>query len=838
MSGRLAVAWTVARRELRGAFRPLALVLACLALGVGTIATVGVSAESVRETIRRDARALLGGDLELESANRPVSPAELGTLLPPEARTSTTVRTTTLVTGPGGRRLAVSLKAVDEAWPLVGTVVLDPPLALAEALAGDGAVVEEGVLARTGARLGDRLQLGETSVRITAVLVREPDRLGGFAGFGPRLLLDRTTLEASGVLRPGALLRFEHRAVLPDGALEGLLPRLRAAEVDAGWRLRTAAEVEPRVARFSDRLASYLTLAGLAALLVGGLGVALAVGGYLAGRRQTIAVLKAVGATAAEVDLAYALLLALVAVAGIATGLFAGQLLPFALAGVLAGVLPIPVEAGLHLRPLGLAALTGLLTAALFAGWPLARAREVSAASLLRAEVAPVRRLPRAGRLAALLLVGAALAGLAVASVDRPILGVLFVAGALVTMLALALLGRLFLALAARGLGERGPLALRLAARNLSRPASGALPTLVGLGAGLGALVTIGLLEANLVRELSLRLAERAPSHVVIDIQPDQWAPFERLVAATPGARLLQAAPTLRARIVRIKGEPVERAAIAEHVRWTVDRDRGLTWQASPPPGTELVAGAWWPADHQGPPLVSIEAEVARGYGVGVGDRLAFNVLGRVIEAEIANVRREVDWASGRLDFVFVLSPGVVDRAPHVRIAALEIGRTQAAGFLDRLAEALPNATPIEIGSVVREVAATLERIAMAIRVVAGVTLATGLLVLAAALLAARRRHLQQTVLLKILGAPRVQILRVLVAEHLLLALLAGLAGALVGAAAAWAIVRLVLDLPWVLPLASPAAVLVLATLLTLGVSAASVWRLLGRSAAGALRAS
>lgn len=837
MSGRLALAWTIARRELRGAWRPLAVVLACLALGVGTIATVGVSAESVRETIRRDARALLGGDLEFESANLPVAAAELAALLPAGTRLSTTLRTTTLVTGPSGRRLAVALKAVDAAWPLVGTVLLDPPLTVAQALADGGAVVEEGILARTGARVGDRLQLGDTSVRITAVLVREPDRLGGFAGFGPRLLIDRATLEASGLVRPGALLRFEHRAVLPEGSPPDLLARLRAAEIDAGWRLRTAAEVEPWVARFSDRLASYLTLAGLAALLVGGLGVALAVSGYLAGRRQTIAVLKAVGATAAEVDLAYALLSTLVALAGIALGLLTGQLVPFALAGALAGVLPIPVEAGFHLRPLGLAALTGSSTAALFAGWPLARVRDVSAASLLRAEIAPVRRLPRRGRLAALLLLAATSAGLVVASVDRPLLGLLFVGGALSTLLALALCGRLLLALAARALGERGPLALKLAARNLSRPASGALPALVGLGAGLGALVTIGLLESNLVRELSLRLAQRAPSHVVIDIQPDQWAPFERLVAETPGARILQSAPTLRARIVRIQGVPVEEAPIAEHVRWTVDRDRGLTWQASPPPGTELVAGRWWAPDYAGPPLVSVEAEVARGYRVSVGDRLAFNVLGRVIEAEIANVRKEVDWASGRLDFVFVLSPGVIDRAPHVRIAALEIDRAQAARFLDRLAEALPNATPLEIGSVVSEVTATLGRIALAIRVVAGVTLASGILVLAAALLAARRRHLQQTVLLKILGAPRAQILRVLVAEHLLLALLAGLAGTLVGSAAAWAIVRLLLDLPWTLPLAGPAAVVALATILTLAVSASSVWRLLGRSAAGALRA-
>lgn len=831
----LGLAWTIARRELRGAFRPLLVVLLCLAIGVATIATVGVSAESVRDSVRRDARALLGGDLELESANVPVAAEELARLFGPDARLSTTVRTTTLVGAPDGRRLAVALKAVDDAWPLVGAVELDPPIPIAQALAGDGAVVEPTLLARLGVGLGDRLALGETSVAITAVILREPDRLGGFAGFGPRLLVSRETVERAGLIRPGALLRYEHRAVVPPRALGPLVESLRALEPEANWRLRTAAAVEPSVARFSDRLASYLTLAGLASLLVGGLGVALAVSGYLATRRSTIAVLKTLGARAAEIDAAYALLLGLVAVTGVALGLLLGQFLPFLLASGLAGLLPFPIRAGFHPGPLLLAGAIGLSTAALFAGWPLARSREVSAASLLRAEIAPLRRWPRPGRIVALGLVATSLAGLVVASVDRPVLGVLFVAGAIATILLLAGLGRLLIALSVP-LFARAPVALRLAARNLSRGASGAIPVLVGLGAGLGALVTIGLLEAQIGRELTTRLAERAPSHVVIDIQPEQWEPFERLVAETPGTVLVQSAPTLRARITRIKGEPIDRARIAEQVRWTVDRDRGLTWQAAPPPGTELLAGSWWPQDYAGPPLVSIEGEVARGYGVGVGDTLAFNVLGRTIDARIANIRREVDWAAGRLDFVFVFSPGVIDKAPHVRIAAIELPPTAAPGFLDRLARELPNATPIEIGSIAREVAATLGKIGLAIRIVAGITLLTGLLVLAASLLAARRRHLQQTVLLKILGAPRPQILRILASEHLLLAALAGIAGTAAGGLAAWAIVRFAFGMAWSFVWTSPLLVLLLATVLTLAVGTASAWRLLGRSAALALR--
>lgn len=828
-------AWTIARRELRGALRPLIVVPLCLAIGVATIATVGVSAESVRETVRRDARALLGGDLELESANIPVPVEELRRLLGSEAQLSTTVRTTTLVVAPNGRRLAVALKAVDKAWPLLGTLELDPPIAIQQALAGDGAVVEPTVLGRLGVRVGDRLQLGETTVTIAAVILREPDRLGGFAGFGPRLLVSWESVERAGLLRPGALLRFEHRAVVPPRTLDPLVERLRSLEPEANWRLRTAGTVEPSIARFSDRFASYLTLAGLASLLVGGLGVALAVSSYLAARRSTIAVLKALGATAAEVDAAYALLLAVVTALGVGLGLVVGHVVPMLIASGLATVLPIAVEVRFHRDPLLLAGAIGVLTAMLSAGWPLARAREVSAASLLRAEVAPIERWPRPGRLLIFAVVATCLATLIIASVDRPILAALFLCGTLMTMALTGGTGRLILDLAAP-LVTKAPLAIRLAVRNLGRGASGAIPVLVGLGTGLAALVTVALLEANVARDLETRLAKRAPSHVVIDIQPDQWQPFERLVRETPGAILLQSAPTLRARVTRIKGEPIDRAQIAENVRWTVDRDRGLTWQAVPPPDAELIAGSWWPADYAGPPLVSIEGEVARGYGVEVGDTITFNVLGRTIEARIANIRHEIDWASGRLDFVFILSPGVLDRAPYVRIAALDLDKSIVTTFLERLAREFPNVTPIEIGSIVREVSATLAKIAFAIQIMAGVTLVTGLLVLAAALTAARRRHLQQTILLKILGAPRWQILQIISAELLVLVSLAGLSGVFVGGLAAWSIVRFVLGIAWSFEWGPPLAVFSVITVLALIIGAAMAWRLLGRSTAVALR--
>lgn len=829
----LALARTIAEREIRGALRPLLLVVASLAIGVGTIAAVGVFAEALRETVRRDARMLLGGDLELENANRPVPADELARLLGPDARISTVVHTTALVATPEGRRLAVALKAVDEAWPLLGAVELDPPIPLAEALVRSGTVVAPDLLSRLGVRVGDRLRLGALELEIRGVVRREPDRLVGFAGLGPRLVVSRETAEAAEIVRPGALLRFEHRALVPEERLPEILERLRAREPEASWRLRTAAAVEPSFARFSDRLASYLTLAGLAALLLGGLGIALSVSAYLASRRPTIAVLKALGATSTEVEAAYGSLLGAAVAVAIALGLAAGQLAAALLASLAEGWVPLRAEVGLHLRPLVLAAAAGLFTAIFFAALPFARIREISAGNLLRGDSAATRR--RRQPWPALAIGAAGLVGFSALAVDRWPLALAFFAGAGATTALLFGLGRSLLALAARSLAT-APVAVRLAARGLARERSGALPAIVGLGTGLGALVTVVLLEANLSREIEARLAQRAPSHIVLDIQPDQWQRFERLLAETPEAELLQWAPVLRARITKIKGEPVDRATIAEHVRWTVDRDRGLTWRAEPPPGAELLAGRWWPPDYAGPPLVSIEGEVARGYGVEVGDKLAFNVLGRTIEAEIANIRREVDWTSGRLEFVFVLSPGVLERAPHVRIAALALTPRAADAFLDRLARELPNATPIEVGTIARTLEELLGKIGLAVRSVAGVLLVSGSMVLAASLFLARRRHLRDTVLFKLLGAPKGQILRVLACEQLLLAAIAALVGPVAGGLAAWGIARFVFAIEW--QIAWPPLLFVSAAVFSLvfAIGALSVWRLSNRSVAEALR--
>jgi putative ABC transport system permease protein len=830
----LALAWRLARRELRSGVQGFAVFLACLTLGVAAMTAVGVISAGVTDAVKRDAAALLGGDIRLEANNLPIAEDDLAELMPADARRSDAMLTNAMAFGAEGRRVVVSLKAVDGAYPLYGEISLEPALDLEEALADGGVVVEPGLLPRLGIALGEQIRIGEATFTVRATIAREPDRLGGFVSIGPRAMIRMSDLARTGVIQPGSLAQYDYRFALPSGMdAAALVAELRRSHPDAHWRPRSTRDVQPQVTRFTDRLASYLTMAALTTLLIGGVGVALAIQNYLAGKTITIATLKCLGARSRLIFRLYLLQVLMLAGIGIVAGLALGQVLPWLLAAAAGRLLPIRVVVEFYPLPLLVAAACGLLTALVFAIWPLARARDVSPAGMFRALLVPPRRLPPAAALIGLGLSLVALGALAVGGVADRRLGTIFVAVAVAA--AILLVGLAFLALrGVRLIGQRGSARVRIALANLHRPGAGAPGVIIALGAGLTVLTMVALLERNLAAEIELRLPERAPGVFFIDIQRDQVARFEQAVGAVEDAHILQIEPVVRGRVVRIKGVPVDQTGIKH---WTLRRDRGLSYAAEQPEQTELAAGSWWPADYAGPPLVSIEDEVASAYGVGIGDRLSFNVLGRVVEAEIASLRPEIDWSQGRLDFVFLFSPGVLEAAPHTFAAAVEVPEEREAALLDEMAAALPNVTPITIREVVERVGEVLGNVRIVIGVVGSVTLLSGILVLAGAVAAARRRHLYEAVVLKVLGARRSDLLRIFLIEYLGLGATAAIAGGVLGTLGAAVIVVGVMHLEWTFAPAVVLLVLLLALAITVAAGFIGTWRLLGRSAAAVLRA-
>jgi putative ABC transport system permease protein len=372
---------------------------------------------------------------------------------------------------------------------------------------------------------------------------------------------------------------------------------------------------------------------------------------------------------------------------------------------------------------------------------------------------------------------------LVIGTAENPRFAAMFIVAVIGTLLLFRLGAGALMALARRLPHARRP-ALRLGLANLHRPGAPTPLMLVSLGVGLTVLAAIALIEGNLRRQLANEMPAAAPNFYFIDIQSDQIQAFEALARAQPGVTEIRSVPNLRARIVAVNGVPAEQVSATPETAWALRGDRGLTYAAHPPEGARLAAGEWWPADYAGPPLVSFDAQLARGWGVGVGDTITVNVLGRDITLKIASLR-EIAWRGLGITYVLIASPGLLSAAPHTHIATMRNDVAQEATLLRLLTDRFPNVSGIRVRDALDQVVGLLEKIGFALSAVAGITLLAGLLVLAGAVAAGQRRRIRDAVVLKTIGATRAQIRASFLVEFGLLGLTAGLLAAAAGTAAA-----------------------------------------------------
>jgi putative ABC transport system permease protein len=828
----------LARRELRGGIRGLRVFLGCLVLGVTAVAAIGSLAASVTAGIKGDARELLGGDAEARLAYRPADAAEREFL----ARSGTVSEIATMRamarTTDGNRRSLIELKAVDAVYPLYGAVTLSPRQGLTTALdrqdGSFGAAVDHAILGRLGIEIGDTIKVGDTELRVRATIDREPDTATGGLIFGPRVLMSADALAQTGLIQPGALVSYHYRLRLPTGAdAAGWTKTARAVFPEAGWQIRSFDEASPSLERLIDRVALFLSLVGLTALLVGGVGIGNAVGGYIKGKTATIATLKCLGASNRLVFMTYFAQILVLAFLGIAIALLLGSLAPAVAAPFLKSVLRVSLRVAVYPVPLALAALFGLLTTLLFSLLPLAGIGRVPAAALFRDTVDRTRRRVPAAALGVTLLLVLGLAALAVASAQDRRVALWFAAGALAAFALFGEAGETIVFLAKRFRRPRRP-TLRLALTNLHRPGAPTTQTVLSLGIGLTVLVAVILVESNLAREVDTRLPAEAPAFFFIDIQPGQIAGFGEIVHATPAARF-DDVPMMRGRITRLNGIPVEEAAVAPEAQWAVRSDRGLTYASSLPAGSRLAAGNWWPPDYHGPPLVSFDAVLAHGMGLKVGDSLSINLLGREITAKIANLR-SIDWERLGINFAMVFAPGTLEQAPHSLLAAVYLPQAEEEALARAVTEKYPNVSAIHVREALAAVDHIIAMIGVAVRLTALVTLAAGILVLGSAMAAGHHRRIYDTVVLKVLGATRGVITLAFLIEYGALGVLAALVSSLVGTTAAYFLVTRMMKLEWTFLPAPLLGTIALATLLTLALGFLGTWRALGAKPALYLR--
>ncbi|WP_375271643.1 ABC transporter permease [Sphingomonas sp.] len=825
-------AWAVALRELDWRFRGLRILVACLFLGVAALAAIGGLASAVGDELAARGATILGGDVELSVSQRRATAAERA-MLDAAGRVSETIRMqANAVTARRGA--PIQLKAVDDAYPLYGVVRLSNGRRATHPPAG-AAWIAPALAARLGLARGAALRLGDARVRVDGIIADEPDRLGEGFTLGPVVLVSGDTLARTGLVQPGSLYDTRYRVRLPAGTSPArVTERFQRAFPAGGWEAKTRDRASPGASRFVDRMGEFLTLVGLAALAIAGIGVGNGVSSFLAARRGSIATLKALGATGGDIARIYAVEIGVATAIGIGAGLAVGAVAIPLLAELLGRVLPIAVGLAVSPWPFGRAAAYGALIAVAFAAPPIAAASATPAAGLLRGALAPLRAASWRARAIALAAGGAAVA-LAILSSAQPGLAAAFLGSLAAALLLLAGLGRLVRVAARRLPAPRRPLP-RLALTALHRPGARTEALVVALGLGLTLFVLLTAIRTSIDAAITTTIPARAPALFVLDVPRDRAAEFRRVVASVAPTAQVRTVPLLRGTITAYGSTRVADLKQLPEGAWALRGERGLTYADTLPEGSTLVAGRWWPRDYAGPPLVSVDERLAKALDLKIGDPLTVSLLGVERTARVASFRR-IQWDTLGFNFVLVFSPGTLSDAPHNLAATIEAPAGREGAITAALLAPFPSASAVEVRGVLSQVRDLVGQVALAIAAAAGVAVAAGIAVLVGAIAAAREARTYDAVILRTLGATRAQLIAAQLIEYTLLGVVVAGLALLLGLSGAWYVVTQMFDFPWAPDPLAVALTLVAGLGSTIVIGIAGAWPIMHVRPAQALRA-
>jgi putative ABC transport system permease protein len=784
--------WRIARRDLSARIRGLRLLAVCLFLGVATLAAIGSLTTGIADELSRRGQSILGGDIQIAIAQREASDAEKAAFRK-AGSLSETVRMRAMAIGPAPANDSVlaELKAIDGTYPHYGALTLTDGKAAKAPGLGE-IYIGPSLANRLDLSVGSSLRFGQATFRVAGVIQNEPDRLGEGFTVGPVAIIGMESLSATGLIQPGSMFESKYRIKLPASAdPAAVAKRLQAKFRSAGWEVTDRSNGAPGTRRFIERMGQFLTLVGLASLVIAGIGVGNGVGSYLASKRASIATLKVNGADSGVIFRIYMMQILAVAFAAIVLGLGVGSLLPQVIGWVAGDVLPVAPGFALYPVPLIISAIYGLLIAIAFALPPLARARTVPTAGLFRAIVERSGRADRRTRVsvAAAIL---AIVALALGTAREPLFSLAFIGAALVLLLLLAGIAAAMRHIAMKLPRPKAPLP-RLALANLHRPGSQTQALVVALGLGLTLFVTLAAIQTSINAEIRSQVPARAPSFFVLDVPRERADEFRKMVVDADAKGSINMIPSLRGTIVEYGGQRVDQLAEIPEGAWVLRGDRGLTYSAGVPVGSEVIAGKWWDADYTGPPLVSLDQPVAESLGLGVGDSLTVSVLGVEVNSTIAALR-EVKWENFGLNYALVFSPGSFDAAPHNMVATLTVNKAAERTLGKSIPPAFPSSSLIEVGEVVSQISLLLTQMAQAIAAAASIAILAGIAVLVGAIAAARQSRIYDSVILKLLGSTRRQILGAQAMEYAILAVVLGLVALALGMGAAWYVVVQIFD--------------------------------------------
>ncbi len=846
-----------ARRDMRAGLKGFYIFLACLVLGVGAIAGVQSLSRGLVQSLHHDGRFILGGDIAYRTVYTPAPEKQLRYLNDHVGPMTTVIETRAMArTTDGKNSTLVALKAVGVFYPLYGKLTIvdekgDPvktksmqDLILQKVVNGKqdgqwGALVEKEVLTRLHIRLGDRIAIGQQRFRVNGIIARAPDRAGDFhLALGPGIIIAKAAFPSTGLDTLGSQVYYDYKVIVPNihtfDDLRSVERRIAEKFPDAMWRQRDFLTAAPRLKHLVDLLTLFLTLIGLSTLLVGGVGISNAVRSFLETKLPNIATMKCLGASETFVFRVYMLQVFFLATAGIALGLAAGVFVSKLAGAFLTARLNLTDQVHVYPAALALAAAFGYLVTFCFSLWPVGRAVRVAPTDLFRDMIAPQEKNPSLNVILLTIIFAQSLALLAIVTSSDPRLVVWFVAGAGGVFAIFYGYAALMKALAKRIRLAAVP-ELRMALANLHRPGNISSSVILSLGLGLTVLVAVALVRFNFIRLITDDISAAAPTFFFLDVQQDQRAAFAKLINGFPTTHDLKMLPSFRGRVIAVNGQDAAKALKDKNESWVVNSDRGFSYTATLPAHSHIIAGKWWPKTYHGPPVISISTEVAKAFDIGVGAHITVNIFGQSITAKVANVRK-VDWASFTMNFAITFAPGVLEKAPATYLSTVIVDKSRADALQRKIADAFPNVTSVKVGDALAEARVFIRAVAQAVSISAAVTLLAGTLVLAGGIAAARRRHLYDAVILKVLGATRRRILETFLLEYGLLGVLTVVIACYLGTFSAWAMQTYVMNLPWKFDAAALAGVTILCLSITLIAGFLGTWRALRQKPAPYLR--
>jgi len=836
----------VALRDLRGDLRRFGILLACLALGVGTIALVGGVGAALQSALLRDAGTLLGGDLEASLSYRAAN-ADERALFESLGRLSEVIEIQGRAdTGSGNSFLAI--RAVDDNFPLVGSVGVDGtnqplPELLADRDGRHGLVADALLFDRLGLAIGDPVSVGSAAFTLTGILKSVPDQVTAGLQLGLPALMSVEALNETGIIQPGVIATWRYKLLLNPGTdFATARDAIAAAFPDAGWKILAPADATSDLARFFDIFARFLSIVGLSSLLVGGVGVSNAIAAYVTERQRSIATMKALGATGSRILAHFLTQVMILTLAGIALGLVLGTALTAALLPILGGLLMISLPPVIAPSTLLTAAGFGLLTGFAFGYLPLVRAEQLRPALLFRSAGSAVegglgwRELIRPHLWLPLLLAIAMIYALAALTTGRPLLVLWYALGVIGAFLVLRLAAFLLQAILRR-VPPFPDAGLRNAIKSIHRPGAPAPVVILSLGLGLALLLLIALIDGSLRHQLDRESIPNAPSFVFMDLFDDEAQSLRDFAEQSPDIESFTAIPLVTGAIEAINGTPVaelNRTPPPEFA-FVLEGEIPLTSSDLLPVDSTVTEGAWWPPNMISTPEVSVFQRLKAPLGLKLGDTLTFRVFGEPIEARISSFR-DYAWRSGSVNFGFVFSPNAFAQFPVTQLGLMKTVPGAERPAQQQLIADFPDLLFMPIGEALDTFAMILGNVTTAVEVIGGLAVASGVLVLAGAMAAGRRQREADAVVMKVVGATRGDIVRAYLVEYGLLGLIAALLATVLGVVGAWGFVEFVLEIDFFADPAVIGLVIGATVLIAIAVGMAMTWSALSTRPARFLR--